>query len=352
MRYRWVHIGCDVADEQMLAGCWAELQAGLDARLEMLAQPPDDAAVVVTHDRDENPAWDVLVVLTSPARSVTGDARAETPQAALEQAVRRLLLGIDKLDRSDGAVEQGRRRRGMKEIVPHLHEARKRSNMSAFAALLYPVLRGLRRHAARELAVREIEETLLEGEWDVDELVNETLLLAWENFEKRPDSVPLPAWLMGLFGQVLETAARQTRDEVLLSGSLPPARRVPLDEEASEDQWVEEPDEAEELTLADLLPGEPGLDVWEKLEPERREAGLHQLLGRLSHEQRQALILSATYGLEDGELADVLGLSIPTVRNMLAEGRDALQRSINQEEVWSQVQDSMDREFRDPRRRR
>lgn len=356
MRYRWLCVGCDTAEEQTLAAAWEDLQAGLDARLETLDQPADDAAVVITKESqdadDESPAWEVLATVTLPAKCVTASAEGDDAKAALEQAVRRLLLRLDRFDQADGAAERPSQREAMEEIVPHLADARRRANMRAFSALLYPVLRRLRRHASRELAVREIEGHLLEGEWDIDELVNETLLLAWENFEKRPASVGLQAWLVGLFGQVLERAAQLQTDEVLLSGSELPARRVPLDEEASEDQWVENFDDAEELSLSDLLPGERVLDVWEQLEPERREVGLNRLLGRLSHEQRQALILAAEHGLEDHELADVMGVSVPAAQAMVTEARQELSRSLNQEEVWEQLQDAMDRDFRDPRRRR
>jgi DNA-directed RNA polymerase specialized sigma24 family protein len=198
-----------------------------------------------------------------------------------------------------------------------------------------------------------MEADIEEGELEVDELLDETLLHAWDHFEHRPRSLPLDAWLAGLIGQVLEEQMTGAgRPHLSLDEPAAAESRRPFDDESSPEGWTEDA-AADELELADLLPGRPSPDAWERLEPDRREVGLNRMLSQLTREQRQALLLSAAYGLEAAEIADIQGegISPEHVQAAVDAGRDSLARLIEQQETWTEVQEEFERSRRDPRRR-
>lgn len=351
MNHQWLYAGCDAEDERAIAAHWEELQPGWDARLEALDQPPDEATFSVIHDAGETPEWSVQATLVFPGDVIAEEAESRRMKTALEEAVNRLSRRLDEVQAlQDGQVQ---RRRGVDRIVPFLERARTVDRLQEFAAFLRPILASLAPYARRELAMHEMEGDLEEGELEVDELLDETLLHAWDHFEHRPRSLPVDAWLAGLIGQVLEEQMRgASRPHVSLDEPAAAESRRPVDDESSTEGWIEAM-AVDDIELGDLLPGRPAPDAWERLDPDRRELGLNRMLSRLTREQRQSLLLSAVHGLDAAEIAAIQGEGVSAEQAQAAvdAGRDSLARLIEQQETWTEFQEDFERTRRDPRRR-
>ena len=66
----------------------------------------------------------------------------------------------------------------------------------------------------------------------------------------------------------------------------------------------------------------------EILQSKERENAIQQALGRLSHEHRSIIVLRDVEGFSYNEIADVLGISIGTVKSRLARARGDLKKSL------------------------
>src|SRR5215831_2083512 len=66
----------------------------------------------------------------------------------------------------------------------------------------------------------------------------------------------------------------------------------------------------------------------EVLQCKEREGAIQQALGKLSHEHRSIIVLRDIEGFSYNEIADVLGISIGTVKSRLARARADLKKSL------------------------
>lgn len=66
----------------------------------------------------------------------------------------------------------------------------------------------------------------------------------------------------------------------------------------------------------------------EALESKERETAIQKALSRLSSDHRSIIVLRDIEGFSYGEIADVLGISVGTVKSRLARGRAELKKSL------------------------
>src|SRR5262249_62394950 len=64
------------------------------------------------------------------------------------------------------------------------------------------------------------------------------------------------------------------------------------------------------------------------LQSKEQEAAIQQALGRLSSEHRSIIVLRDIEGFSYNEIADVLGVSVGTVKSRLARARADLKKSL------------------------
>ena len=64
------------------------------------------------------------------------------------------------------------------------------------------------------------------------------------------------------------------------------------------------------------------------LQSKEQETAIQQALGRLSREHRSIIVLRDIEGFSYNEIADVLGVSIGTVKSRLARARSDLKKSL------------------------
>jgi RNA polymerase sigma-70 factor (ECF subfamily) len=132
-----------------------------------------------------------------------------------------------------------------------------------------------------------------------DDLVQDTLARAWEKRRLWQAGSDLRAWLFTVMHNVHANQAALRRRE---------AGNVSLDGEAGEPAW-QIPVAANQAARVEVME-------------------VVQLMGRLSAEQREVLLLAAVEELRYEEIAAVLGVPVGTVMSRLSRARDRLRRLV------------------------
>ena len=198
-----------------------------------------------------------------------------------------------------------------------MHAAAAAGQRETFFELLRPALRSLREHARRELRLLEIEGSLPAGLYTPDDLVDEVLSLAWEQFEKRPQRMPLDLWLLSLMHDQVQRWAAEPRP-VLLSEPVDAAAPA---EEPEEDVWAALLTGEEAPTLEEEI-ADRHVSVAGDGEPEPPIQGrLLELVGKLPPRQRQLLLLHVLEGYNTAELAMLFNSSERQVQAELQAAR-------------------------------
>jgi RNA polymerase sigma-70 factor (ECF subfamily) len=154
----------------------------------------------------------------------------------------------------------------------------------------------------RPRLLRYFSGTALAGE-DPEDLVQKTLLAVFRNVERLEDPRRFLGWLFAIARNVRRDALEERNRHDRLEASVPAAAEPvsPGDREREEDR-------------------------------ERRLAAMRAAIERLPARQRQCLLLRMRDGMPYEEIASILRLSANTVRNHLAQAREALRRDLTARE--------------------
>jgi DNA-directed RNA polymerase specialized sigma24 family protein len=187
-------------------------------------------------------------------------------------------------------------------------------------------MRTLRTHTQRELELLELEGALAVENLEADDVLDEATLRAWGAFDERPRNLPLDLWLTSLVHGVLDDYTKEPLLESLQAEhdvSLPEQ-----DEQTSAITWIKQATYPETVELGDLLPGEPGVDSWDRLDFDTKQTKLAELLSYLSRDHRQILVLNAVEGFEPEQIAALQQRSLEEVQADLKESRRRLSAAL------------------------
>ncbi|MBV9097529.1 MAG: RNA polymerase subunit sigma-70 [Frankiaceae bacterium] len=185
----------------------------------------------------------------------------------------------------------------------------------AFAELTDPYLAELRVHCYR----------ILGSFHDAEDLLQETLLAAWQALD-RFDDRSLRAWLYRIATNrclnYLRDTSRRLRDAKVIDPAALTAGRVPTD-----DPWWLEP-------FPDALIGDVESSPEARYEA-RESIGLSFVAGlqRLPTQQRAALVLRDVLGFSAAEVAEMLGTTPASVNSALQRARAAFEHSRDRDQV-------------------
>ncbi|MGY2050421.1 sigma-70 family RNA polymerase sigma factor [Methylobacterium sp. JK268] len=130
-----------------------------------------------------------------------------------------------------------------------------------------------------------------------DDLVQETLLKAWQNQHRFAPGTNMKAWLFTILRNQFYTQHRKLR------------REVEDVDGAAATQMMALPDQEDGVALR---------DVWKRL-------------GQLPASQREALLLVATQGLTYEAAAALMGVQVGTVKSRVSRARSALAEALGHE---------------------
>ena len=138
-------------------------------------------------------------------------------------------------------------------------------------------------------------------------------------FGAEPSDVELHAWLLAHGSELLERVERAPRVRETRAGQprrINPKRALRLAaREAARPRTI-----AVDWTRADEVIGERGAVLPDPL----GEMRLEELLGTLSLERREALVLTRLLGFSYAEAADICGCAVGTIRSRVARARTDL----------------------------
>jgi DNA-directed RNA polymerase specialized sigma24 family protein len=344
----WTYEGCDQEDERQLQQHWRQLQVELEGLAAGLAEPPEMLRLIVekNSEADDAAVWNIHAALYGAGWTALADGTADSAEAALLRLRDNL---AERLNRN--SLEQkraARRRRSLMELQDTLVKWWEAGRSEAFLSFLVPAVVSMSPTIRRELRLRERQETLARQSISVADVIDEVLVMAWDQFDRRPGTLPLSLWLLQLAQDALLRFEADTSAESLDQETAAPTVET---RGSREDEWIEQVDEYEQIELSELLPGDPGLDVWEDEALLARQRELGELLGQFTRERRQALILNIVHGFEPGEIADFQGRGVSDVKSDLAEGTEHIHRTFAGPDM-EQIQESFARQsIRDEQRR-
>lgn len=202
--------------------------------------------------------------------------------------------------------------------LPRRKEIMENDDRQAFMEAVRPHLDELLESARHHLGYHEAAGELQEGKLTPEELVGETLIVAFAGRDRRPENVPLREWLLGLEARTLDRLiTKEARDRQLWAVSLeqPLPKRDPLEVDDTFWDWYQ-PDAVEKVE--DVLPSKverrTGRAVLELLEAARE----------LPRQQWRAWLLSELHELSPENVAASLRSGVAKAKELAEEARKRL----------------------------
>jgi len=338
MQVHWAYIGCTKQEEEQLQRQWEQRRQPLYARAEAMENELGALQMVVSH-QEEAPEWRFQAALYWPGHTVVVENGRDEPGEAMDAAVTGLIGDVDRLEQRPEKATL--RREGLHAILPLLEQCRREGRSDIFFAWLMPLIGSLAAQVRRELRMREQDGDIPSGRIDPSDILDEVLVRAHDQFERRPAKLPLDLWLLQLANEALERSSQDVA-EVSLEDRVPEPSAAQEPRESWRDSWVEWATTSETIDLADLLPDVPSADRWDSLDLETKQTSTEALLSRLPRIQRQALVLHTVYGFSPAEVADFQNRPESDVLFELNEARRTLEQAFR-EEYLTAVEEQVER---------
>ncbi len=329
MDEHWVFDNVAEPDREMARKRWAEKVQPLNALLR--SYEPDKLSWRMTlYHIQRGSRWQLRVVLLLP----TGTLVAETTEKTLEEAVdraadkmRREIKKHKELVRQDYIIRRRReQRQHLSAAGSYLEEDVQNRRREAFFALLRPHLRDLKKEVAQRLRFLRNEGLLHETGVTPEDVVDDVLVRAWEEYVDRPPKIDMQLWLTRLAQERLRRACEQPEEAPLTDAvQEPPASP---DEPLTPEEDMDEPEywlerfETSYFTnsLEDLIPDSESAEWWASLSDEERQARFERALGELDPESRDALWLKVVAGYEAADIAVILDRDPDQIDRWLDQG--------------------------------
>lgn len=322
MEIHWTYDGCDQEDEARIERYWEREQIELEGKIAQVLDVPSELRMAVERE-EATSSWQVHAALHFPGRTLVSNRVGNAPEETLDNVLRELAAQLDRVDDSPAAVAD--RREGVQEMLPSLVAWRKQGRSEAFMSFLVPVVTTFGSYVQRELQVRENEGTLSGEEISTNDVLDEVLVQAWEQFNGRQNKVPLDLWLVRLADQAIDRLGAQVADESIDDEQPEPSRES---RESERDEWIEQVSYPESIELSELLTDGPGIDTWDGLELETKQAHLAEMLGSLARERRQAFVLNLAHGFNVAEIADFQNRTTEQVETDIASAVAEVRRYV------------------------
>jgi DNA-directed RNA polymerase specialized sigma24 family protein len=346
MEMHWTYEGCDTEDEARIERYWDRQRIELDGKLAELVDVPSELRLAV-ECLDSVPEWTIHAALHVPGRTLVAQSTTRSPEQCIDLVIRGLAEEIDRLHDAPTSVVQ--RREGLDEMLPLLTTWRSQARSRSFMSFLSPIVETLGSYVQRELQIREREGAVSSEGLSAVDILDEVLIRAWDQFFDRPGEMPLDLWLVRLSDQVLDQMGQRVADESIDDEHPTPSRES---RESERDEWIEQATYPETIALSELLPDGPGIDSWDDLELDAKQAHLAAMLANLDREQRQAFVLSVAHGYDLAEIADFQDRPVDQVESDIAQATTEIRRHLVDEQAPEQEEPFIRAEIRERQRRR
>jgi len=324
--------GCTEQEREGIRSYWQRKRPRLERLLTRFPEDQRELRLTVTHLPKRH---DLRAVLLLPTGSLAAEASSQSTWEAVDAVTDKLVGEIRRhreLIRHENLYRHKQRReelprRAAAAAPPDAHP----SDQKAFFALLNPVIARLRHHAHQELLVAELQGRIGHEEIAVTDLLDDVLLRAWTQFDRREETESLEVWLMRLLHEVLDvqlTAGRTARSLSEQVGGESSADDTAVGFAAEDGLMWEEPPTP---TFEDILPGYEGGEPWQQMAAVDQMKWVLAQLSGVSASQRRAFTLHLLEGWEPDEIAMTQGRSSDEVRRDIEAVRQMLRNRLGGE---------------------
>jgi DNA-directed RNA polymerase specialized sigma24 family protein/ribosome-associated translation inhibitor RaiA len=363
-----------MAENLLIEECPAEVSEDVKAywqkklpRIERLLQPiPEDLRQLRFHFECDKSRYEAWAILSLPSGTLVAhsDPAYHDVHEAVDQVADRLAMEIRREKeyvRRDYVYRRRiRRRRDFMALLPRLALLRRKEDQKGFVELLRPHLRQMKDHARRELIIAQLEGNVHPGEMTVQDLLDETVIRAWDEWHQRPRDEPLDRWLVGLLHDVLDEKGLKTpgggadrKSKASTEATNEPVsiyERVRADDPrfdaedgdlieanpawpfAAENEWAAENNPywpfLNPLTRDETLPDEQSAEPWQELANDEIRRVILDELKRFPRKQRRAFTLHVLDGWTIDEIASSQGRSTDEVNADIEAMRSALRQRL------------------------
>ena len=336
MRVSWNYFGCDREQKESIQRAWQEGWQGLQAELATFGINSSRLQLTVSR-RDMCPAWNLQAALHVRGQTLISLAEQDDGTAGIHDLLADLRGKLGEL--RPGSVQSLARPRDLDRLTSFLEAWRKSGRADVFLGFITPLVGSLRPYVRRELRIRELASGMRAALDTPDEVLDELLVRAYEQFPLRPRQTALELWLLGLAEQILEEVFAGTGLESLNDWIEQPDAE-PIDSRHT--VWTEWATDQERLERGDLLPGLAATDVWDDLDVETKQTELYQLLKDVPRHKRQCLMLHTVDGFTIAEIADFQDRSEEQVRVDIDAARWALEQQFRDSRWLDDIEERLD----------
>jgi RNA polymerase sigma factor (sigma-70 family) len=314
---------------------WQKKLPRLEKRLVPYRPDLQEIRLTVYRHKNSRREWfEVRGVIHLPTGTLAVEEENVDAFAALDGVVDRVTEEIKRhkeLVRKDYVFKRkGRHRADLSAAGPLLLRDAEGGRREDFFWLLRPRLGDLRDHARREISILERKGKLHPGEVEVEDLLDEVLVRAWERFPKRPQVVPLNLWLIRLLHETLES---WTKGEPRPHKSLEEKAPSKPDKADEKEWWAELLGPPDMTTLGDLIVGDSGEGNWDEMDAEEQRDRVLSLLAELPAAQRQAFLLHVLEDYDTAEIAMIQDRPESEVKADIESARQTLKERLTLAEM-------------------
>lgn len=286
---------------------------------------------------DENSSPQGFVVslnLRLPSGQMASQERADTAKPAVKLAFESLTEQLKKHKALLRNFHRGVPRKGPSRVqggtVPFEEtfaalrpEAISSSDVSSYLNANLP---RLRRYVERQIAYRESQEQLTNGQVAVDDVISEAIANALGDHNDAPERLKLEPWLYRLTNQAIDRLSSPNPEEYQVNSDRP-SLLEPESQNAGPD--VMEFNQVDQRLEADYtIPDETGNNP-EELAARRELISLVETtLRNAGPNEREAFILFTIEGFTLEEIADITNRGVDEVRASIGSAREHLQRAL------------------------
>ncbi|MBP7052985.1 MAG: HPF/RaiA family ribosome-associated protein [Phycisphaerae bacterium] len=322
--------GCTGWEKEAIRSYWLQKMPRIERLLTRF--PEDQRELRLTATRKPK-RFEVRAALLLPTGSLVAEASSSTDRDAVD-AVASKLAGVvrrhKEVIRREHLYRKKQHREELSRRVEALLEPQtEKLDQNAFFDLLAPLMARLRDHAHRELTLAQFQGQIGQEEVTVNDLLDETILRAWTQLDRRDLAVPLDVWLTRLLHDVLDEQTAHAQGVVSLDGEVDgldagreaAAGRLPDDAPV----W----EEPQTVTFDDVLPSREVAEPWEKLAAIDQMRWVLDQLSEVASVRRRAFTLHLLDGWEPEDVAMIQSRSVAEVRADIEAVQEMLQRRMD-----------------------
>lgn len=218
-----LQIELDTKNCEVTPAAIAKMESGLAPLRDVIRDFPVKNLYVTVFYYPRGREHHVKTSLVLSGKTLFTGERHELMYSAFEQCVRKLVKKVQAYkDNLGGVPERDKHRQGTHQEVVALKEpetvllsaAVERGDYGAFRRGVDAYEESLRKRVGRWVQrYPHVDETIGNG-LQLDDIVEEVLLMAFDQFERRPASLPLGEWLMQLIDPAIKALAAHPDEEL------------------------------------------------------------------------------------------------------------------------------------------